>query len=201
MSKKVIAIDIDDVLAAGAQGFVSFSNDTWGTNLTVEDYDEHWAVMWGVDNEEMKTRAQQIYNSGIIKNFKVIDEAYSVLKKLRSQYKFVVTTSRVTKVKDFTLNWIEENYPDIFDEVHFAGLYDTLTKDSHKLTKAAIVRSIGADFLVDDQPKHCFAAAGVGVQSVLFGDYPWNRSIELPDGVTRCTDWAQVLEYFHGRNR
>jgi 5'(3')-deoxyribonucleotidase len=201
MSKKVIAIDVDDVLAAGAQGFVSFSNDTWGTNLTVEDYDERWAVMWGVDHEEEKLRAQQVHDSGITEHFKVIDEAYPVLKKLKSQYTFVITTSRVTKVKDYTLKWIEENYPDIFDEVHFAGLYDTLTKDSHKLTKAALVRSIGADFLVDDQPKHCFAAAGFGVKAILFGDYSWNRSIELPDGVARCTDWEQVLEYFDGRNR
>lgn len=37
MSKKVIAVDLDDVLSASAPAYVKFSNERWETNLTVED--------------------------------------------------------------------------------------------------------------------------------------------------------------------
>lgn len=52
---------------------------------------------------------------------------------------------------------------------------------------------------IDDQLKHCQAAASLGIKAVLLGDYPWNRTEKLPSGVTRCKDWPAVLEYFNER--
>ena len=49
MTKKVIAVDIDDVLAESARNLVEYSNKSWGTNITVDDYDEDWAKLWQVD--------------------------------------------------------------------------------------------------------------------------------------------------------
>jgi len=40
-NKPIIAVDIDDVLANLAQEIVDFSNKNWGTNLTIDDYNEH----------------------------------------------------------------------------------------------------------------------------------------------------------------
>ena len=45
MRRLRIAVDVDDVLAENAAGVVAFSNQRWGRNLTVDDYDEHWAKM------------------------------------------------------------------------------------------------------------------------------------------------------------
>lgn len=39
-------MDIDDVRAGQVEGLVAFSNQRWGTALTVDDYDEDWGVMW-----------------------------------------------------------------------------------------------------------------------------------------------------------
>jgi uncharacterized HAD superfamily protein len=199
MNKKIIAVDIDDVLSLGAEGFVSYSNKMWGTNLTVEDYDERWSRMWQVDHEEEKRRAIQIYNSGIVGNFEHRKEALGVLRHLKKNYKLVITTSRVSKVKEDTLQWLDKNFPGIFEEVHLAGLYDTLTKDSHKLTKGELVREIGANYIIDDHPKHVFAAAEAGIPAILFGNYSWNRDLKLPKNVTRCKSWAEVKRYFDGK--
>ena len=43
MGRKVIAIDLDDVLAAHVESFVAFSNERYGTSLQVDDYSDHWA--------------------------------------------------------------------------------------------------------------------------------------------------------------
>jgi hypothetical protein len=49
---------------------------------------------------------------------------------------------------------------------------------------------------IDDQPKHCVAAADIGIKALLFGEYSWNRTDTLPVGVARVKDWVAVLQYF-----
>lgn len=200
-SVSTIAVDLDDVLSAGAQGFVDFSNKRWGTNLTVDDFTERWAEIWEVDLEEEKRRAHIVYDSGIMRRYKRLDRALPVLTKLSETYKLVVLTSRVRRIEKDTMEWLDKHFPGIFTEVHFAGFYDELTSDSHTYTKAEISREIGADYLIDDQLKHCFAAASAGIEAILFGDYSWNRTEELPAKVTRVKNWQEVGEYFARKSK
>lgn len=195
-TKKTIAVDLDDVLSAGAQGFIDFSNKKWGTNLTLNDFTERWAEMWKVDLEEERRRAKEIYSSGIVRDFKVLDKAYHVLAELSKTYRLVVLTSRVKKIEKDTRDWLDEYFKDIFDEIHFSGFYDKLTLNSHLYTKAEISKEIRADYLIDDQLKHCLAAAEIGVETLLFGDYRWNVLDNLPSGVKRVSNWDKVGEYF-----
>ena len=48
-----------------------------------------------------------------------------------------------------------------------------------------------------DQLKLCRAAADLGMDALLFGDYSWNKIEELPDNTARCKDWKEVGEYFN----
>ena len=195
--EKIIAVDIDDVLAANAESFVAFSNERWGTKLATGDYNEHWAEMWGIDNEETEKRAHEFHNSGAIGRYRHYNDAKPVLAELSAYYKLVIITSRRRIVHDETLEWINLHFEDVFQEVHFAGMWDEITKDSSKATKAALCVEIGAGYLIDDQLKHCLAAAEAGLQTLLFGDYSWNYTDSLPDGVTRVRDWAAVKDYFN----
>lgn len=196
---KTIAVDVDDVLAASAEGWVRHSNQRWGTHLTVDDYQENWGAMWQVEYEEFLRRRDQLFDERVIQTFEPYIEAKAVLVELSKRYKLVITTSRNSVLREDTLDWLNEHFGNVFQEIHLAGIYDTGDPEAHKRTKGELLQSIGADFLIDDQPKHCLAAAESGISAVLFGDYPWNRDIgELPDRVTRCHDWAAVLEYFHG---
>jgi 5'(3')-deoxyribonucleotidase len=202
MSKPTIAIDIDDVLAANAEGFVAFSNQRWGTNLSPDDYTEHWADIWRVDHEETERRAVELHASGAIGRYRHFDEAVGALSVLRRSFKLVLVTSRRATIEKETRAWIKKYFPDIFDEVYFAGIFDKkLHAGSWSQTKKDIFERIGAQYIIDDQLKHCAGAVEVGAQAILFGDYPWNRTDVLPGGVTRCKDWAAVLEYFDGIGR
>ncbi|MDO4781167.1 MAG: hypothetical protein Q4A34_02145 [Candidatus Saccharibacteria bacterium] len=106
----------------------------------------------------------------------------------------MIATSRRLQMKRDTLAWIEEHFPGIFSSaaVYFAGIWDDVQDDSHRMTKAELVNQIGADVLIDDQLKHCTAVAEQGRHAILFGDYAWNRAGELPDLVTRCRHWREV---------
>lgn len=202
MPKKVIAVDIDDVLAQFAEAFVEFSNKRWGTHLTIDDWTEHWAEMWGVDYEEEERRAKIVRKSDIFINFSHNKNAREVLRILSKKYKLVVVTSRHRAISKDTLKWLDQNYKDIFSEVHFAGIWDNLEKhtfDKLKLTKASVCKQIGADYLIDDQPKHCLAAAQAGITALLFGDYKWTKVSNLPKNVIPVKTWPKVLEYFNAK--
>lgn len=202
--KKTIAIDIDEVLAAFAESFVDFSNKKWGTHLKPQDWTEDWAEIWKIDFEEATKREQIIYKSDIFSRAKHNPRASNVLKGLAKKYKLVIVTSRHRAVTKDTLDWIQKHFSDLFEEIHFAGFYDDLEKhplERLKATKAEICQQIGADYLIDDNPKHCIATANAGITALLFGDYIWNRVNDLPSGVIRVKDWLAVLEYFDDESR
>lgn len=197
-AKPVIAVDVDEVLSASAEGFVAYSNDKWGTNLTVEDYDEHWSKMWQITEEETNERWKVYNNERVISTYGAFLEALEVLQKLAENYELVVATSRPRVLNADTKAWIDNNFPGVFSNIYHSGIYDDgESTDSHKMSKADMCLEIGADYLIDDQPKHCEGVAKVGIKAILFGEYPWNRSVVLPEGVTRCRDWKAVLEYFN----
>lgn len=193
---KTIAVDVDDVLAQSAKGLTAFSNMQWGTTLTPMDYDEHWANMWGVDIEEVKRRTQVFYDSGIVRNYLPMDGANEVLVKLKNRYNLVILTSRGSTIRQDTQDWVEKYYPDIFSEVHLSGIWDDIALHKYEVTKTDICRQIGAEYLIDDQLKHCISANDAGITSLLFGDYTWNQMSDLPNGIIKSHTWKDVDNYF-----
>ena len=198
-SKLVIAVDIDDVIVAEAEFIVEYSNKYWGHALSIDDYKEHWSDMWQVDHAETERRADILHSPGMVTNYLMIENAHQALEELAKNFRLVILTSRRKVVKEETLNWLSNNFAGLFDEVHFTGFWDSINQGSHLLTKADLTKAIGAQYLIDDQPKHCFAAAEAGVKAVLFGNGAESRNLKLPEGVTRCKNWQEVLEYFNGR--
>lgn len=199
--KETIAIDIDDVIAANAQGFVKFSNERWGTNLTVDDYDEHWAKVWDVDEVETARRAIELHESGAIGSYTPLPRAEVILRHLHENYNIIAVTSRRLLIESETHVWLATHFAGVIDDVHFAGFYDDITKIPHgrTQTKKDILLEIGAKYFIDDQLKHCLAAAEAGINVVLFGDYSWNQLSTLPSQMTRCSTWEGVATYFDGR--
>ncbi|HEY5267859.1 MAG TPA: hypothetical protein VII94_01850, partial [Candidatus Saccharimonadales bacterium] len=65
------------------------------------------------------------------------------------------------------------------------------------LTKAEVCIDLGAIALIDDSLPHILHAVESGVEGVLFGNYPWNQTLELPIGAIRTESWPKVLEHFN----
>jgi 5'(3')-deoxyribonucleotidase len=201
-NKPIIAVDIDDVLKESASVIIEYSNRRWGMNLTIDDYTEHWGKMWKIDDDEWRLRNYEVGAEGTLVHGKPLDTAKQVLLELSATYELVITTSRQEVISKPTLAWLEEHFKDVFASVHFARIWDDSESDVNQkaqATKGTLLKQIGARYLIDDQTKHCVAAAEKGIAALLFGDYPWNRHDVLPDGVTRVKDWKAVEEYFRGR--
>lgn len=197
MNKPTIAIDVDEVLADYAAEFVVMSNKLWATNFNVEDYHEDWLSLWGVDMDEAVSRGQAMLEDRMHERLRHNDEAVGVLNRLAERYELIVLTARNLATKDLTLAWLKRHYPMISPEsVNFAGIWDNPKPDAAKRTKGAIAKSLGVDYLIDDQLKHCLAASEHSIQSLLFGDYNWNQADTLPANVSRVSNWQAVEEYF-----
>ncbi len=194
-TKPVIAIDIDDVIAANATAFIEFSNKRYGTHLTVDDYHEHWAELWKVSRDEAEQRAVEYHDSGHIGTYSVIEGADQALRRLKKQFKLIALTSRRNCVNQLTRDWLVKYYPNIFEDIVFCGFFDSQKVGIH-YTKGELAKCAGADYIIDDQLKHVSAAAQNGIKGLLFGNYFWNKADILPENVTRVKDWEEVLDYF-----
>lgn len=199
MDKKTIAVDVDDVLATNAQDFIEYTNQRWGTNLTIDDYDEHWMKVWQVEYDEAERRAEEYHTSGIQSRYLYHDDSRETLAQLHEKFRIVVVTSRRIIIEKETRTWLKKYYGESIDDIHFAGIYDDMTMDigtKMKQTKGDLLKDIGADYFIDDQIKHCLSADAHGIQAILFGDYAWNRTAEIPESIKRCHNWGEVARYF-----
>ena len=199
MKKQIIAIDIDDVLAYHAEAMIAYSNKMFGPGHHYDNYTEHWSVFWGTDNDETNKRAHEYHLTDDMVHYRVHEEALGILKDLSKRYKLIVVTARRQQVVSITKEWLDKNFPGIFEGIYHVGIWDVIADDSHTLTKADMCAQLGVSYLVDDQIKHCNAAADIGIEAVLFGEYPWQSSA-VHGKVHKCHDWLSVKRFFDGRD-
>jgi 5'(3')-deoxyribonucleotidase len=202
-TKPIIIVDIDDVISDYASSVVRFARRKYDKNFTHDKMSENWGEMFNITPREwLKSYEQFLIEERFYKDPPIIDGAFGTLDKLKPEFSLVVLTSRPMFMRDDTLKWLGDNFPGIFNETLFANIYDKYNDDGSNLstltkhTKAEMCQEIGAAYLIDDQPKHCNGAAKIGVKSLLFGDYSWNRNVEIVDGVVRVADWSKVADYF-----
>jgi 5'(3')-deoxyribonucleotidase len=201
MGQKTIAVDVDDVLSLTAEAFIAHTNKLFGHQLTVADYQDDWGKMWGVPLDQAMRRAAQVSKEHhYLKECLAIEHALPVLQRLKKDYRLVVVTARRLVTKQTTEDWLAKQYPDVFSDIIYAGIWDStdnITERVHR-SKANICQELGADYLIDDQLKHCIGAADCGITSLLFGGYPWAQTTnELPNNLIKVDNWKQVEEYFY----
>lgn len=188
MSRKSIAVDIDDVIASFAEAFIELSNLEFGTKFNVEDYCDDYSKLWNLTQAEVADRLNELLRPERMLNLKVAEQAQQALSLLAARYDLYVMSARRKQTIEVTHEWLDRHFPRTFKGVHIVPIWDS----EHKVTKAEVCRQIGADYLIDDLPVHCNLAAENGIKAILFGDYSWNRNEAIMPNVTRCKTWPDV---------
>lgn len=190
MSRRIIAVDLDDVLAAHVEAFVEFSNTRYATQITTEEYNDHWTNIWGdMSHDEIVARAAEFHTHESVVMYDVKPGAQDAIAELARDNDLYIVTARPKQIVDASFEWLDIHFPGVFKGVRFVPIW----VPENTITKADICKEIGATFLIDDIPRHCDIAAHAGVTALLFGDYSWNRNHDLLEGVVRCKTWADVL--------
>lgn len=195
MKKQTIAVDIDEVLSPLHKLVFAHHNDVYGTNYPLDspegkyflsDYTgDPYDVTMDKLNKFIKTEAFQ--------NVKPLRDAISTIQYLKSKYNLIVVTARQDFYYDMTHKWLEQAFPATFSSVHFT---DYAGGTLLKIPKSKACIDNGAEYLIDDNLGNAFECAEAGINVLLFGDYPWNKTKELPAGIVRVRDWRAVKEYF-----
>jgi uncharacterized HAD superfamily protein len=196
MKKPIIAVDIDEVLMPHFGDLIGWYNSQFGTALTLYDNHPSDPGNWGTDDIEVAIRrVHQFYDTHEFKTSKPLKEAQSVLERLRSRYELVIVTARDTVLEAATTDWLDEHFKEIFSAVHFTRHFSL---EGKRRPKAEILHEENASYFIDDSLEHVLAAAQRGISCILFGDYAWNQSKELPNNVVRCKNWRTVEGSFNG---
>lgn len=194
MSKPVLAVDIDEVLAPFVEELARHHNNLHQTELELKHFFSYdfWHV-WGGTRDEAIAKVRYFHDSGASSDVKPFPEALAALRQIKNQYDLQIVTSRQLEYEELTRRWLERNFAGVFSAAHFGNHYqeDITIKPTNK---SDLCKSIGANWLVDDSLVYARECAGKGIKVLLFGDYPWNQADELPEGVTRVKDWDEVLK-------
>jgi 5'(3')-deoxyribonucleotidase len=124
----------------------------------------------------------------------VIPGALDSLLRLQTTFDLVVVTSRQHVIQTPTLEWIERHFPGVFSDVHFGNHF---ALEGSSRPKSEICRAIGAQVLIDDNPRYAEECAAAGIQVLLYDwdlSYPWSKTPEGPthERIARVTSWQEV---------
>jgi 5'(3')-deoxyribonucleotidase len=192
-AKPVLAVDVDDVLYPLVSAFIDYHNRLHGTKTVIEDFvSYHMDESMGITRDEFLERFRAFGDEGGFTKSRPAQQSQQAIKKLSETYDMVIVTSRWQQWEQDTIDWLQEHFPDIFHDVHFANSIAWHRGD--KFDKATICQELGAVAFIDDSLHNVEQVAATGIRSLLFGDYAWNQTDELPDNAQRVKDWDEVLE-------
>lgn len=198
MSKEVVATDIDEVLFPFVREFRAWHNQEYGTCLSTNDFVSY--EFSGVLDVSVQETIHRVHTFLDAEHSHVavspLEEAQEAITKMSEHYNIVAVTARHPQFEAQTTEYLLHHFGDIITDVTLLGRLDRDTAIGVLRTKAEVCHELGAIALVDDSIMHVTDCAEAGIQGVLFGNYPWNQTDELPNGVVRYENWGGVLEHF-----
>jgi uncharacterized HAD superfamily protein len=193
MAKELIAVDVDEVLFPFIDVFLEDYNLKYSLNLTKDQFHTYeFSGPLGLSVPETVDRIYSFQKTLGSSSVEPIETAREAIAQLASKFSLAVITARHSQFETLTTNWINEHFPNYFANISLVGFADIM---EHPKTKAEVCIEFGASTLIDDSLYHLRQCAAVGIKGILFGDYPWNQTDELPEGIVRCSNWTNVLEH------
>lgn len=184
-----IGLDIDDVLAQFAAGFIPFINRKYGTTFAFHDFVDYnsWTVM-DITQTEFHKRVYEFYDSDEFDLLEPEENAPESVKKLSREHTFIAVTSRPDRVRERTEQWINKHVPYIKTILHS----NQFTLDnSASITKLSLCKAHDISILIEDAPKYTDEVSGGGIETILLNK-PWNQEYQPPTGATRANSWVEI---------
>lgn len=213
-SAPVIAIDLDDVLSRTNAVVAQWHNETYGTQMTTNNfyYYFYWKnPFWGTPFAT-RTKVKEFYASGQMAQAQPVPGAREGVEALRALgYRLIIVTARGKDSHADSWAWVERWFPGCFHSMICTGQFANAgkpTKDgvdasavarkdheiATQLSKAEVCIDIGAKLLIDDSMENALACAyHIPLDGVtrpppvlLFGSYEWNKRLSLASD--ECND-------------
>ncbi len=184
--KRVLAIDIDEVLGQFVLQLCRFHNESYGTSLAPEDFSSYYFhEVWGGSRSTANDKMRDFFQSRhFLEGIPVVHGALEVLRKHAANFELHIVTSRQDILQAHTRKWITDNYPDVFADLHFGNHF---SEEGVQRSKPELCRSIGAALIIDDNMRYATQCAEAGIPAYLFGERKRentsNSGNQKPDGI------------------
>lgn len=189
VERQTIAVDMDDVVIETSGLIIDYVNKTYNAGVTIDGFYSTDPALWGApDVQTASRRVNEFLETEEYIESPPMQEAIHALRGLDRVHNLYIVTGRPDYTELATRKWLKTHAPDLFEDVVFTDFFDP----EKVRTKGDVCRELGATVLVDDHPEHCKSALERGVRPLLFGNYPWNTDIDVPEGITRVAHWPDV---------
>ena len=189
--KKIIGIDFDDVLLNFNDSLLEYHNANYGTTLARHDcVDFDLTNIWKCTGEENMRRMLEFYETEMHWNSPPVSEAQESVRKLRETHELVVITSRPERLKERTLKWLENYFPNTFEHVFFTNQF---SGNENVVDKATACKRFKVNIFIDDHIDNAVNVADNGIDAYLF-DTPWNQKAPEHPKITRVFGWPDILK-------
>ncbi|MDA3855928.1 MAG: hypothetical protein PF569_06705 [Candidatus Woesearchaeota archaeon] len=183
-----IAIDVDQVLCESTENLLDMVNSKDNSNYKLEDMKDYF-FEWltpKYDAKEMFEEYLVMLDKNIL-NLKAINNAKEILNILKDKYELYVLTARDSKVRDRTIEWINNNFGEgIFKEFIFL---DETGYDC----KSGVCVEKGFDLMIDDAPHVIENVSKKGIQTFVMS-WPWNKNILENEKINRVNSWNDIYD-------
>jgi len=193
MNKKVIWVDLDECLASTVeQLLIENNNKIWDLVVEIKDIVNYYVhkIPWtNIDeNQAIELFRKTLFWDQWKNLIKPIKWSKEILEKLKSQwYDLQIITARHDALSDYTLDWLEQHYPSLFSQVHFAWHFTAWHRN-----KSEICKEIWAELLIEDNYDYALEVANQWIQVHLFNK-PWNDHIkDSHEKIKRFDDWKNL---------
>jgi len=181
--RRIIATDIDGVLADFNKGFTRWHNLRYGTNIRRDEVDDYELQrVFGIDYHQMQRRID-LFLTHQAWNLPALPKSGATIRALARNYEILAITAREHKHHMTTRAWMDVKFPDI-KEIWYA---DQRSGDS-EMTKGELCDKMGVYRLIED---NLDIANRVQDTEVYLLDQHWNRG-DLNKNVTRVFSWVDI---------
>lgn len=173
--RKIICVDMDEVIADALGEHIQRYNHDFDENLTAQDLHGRWIWEY-VPPDRLDHLERYIRSDDFFGNLSVFPHSQRVLERLQERYEVYIATAAMEVPTSFTakFDWLKEHFPFIRpSHIVFCG-------------DKGILRG---DFLIDDNPRQLRRFQGEGI---LY-NAPANAFVT---GFRRVGDWLEVEKMF-----
>jgi uncharacterized HAD superfamily protein len=189
--RRVIATDIDEVLAELIEAFLTYHNKNYNTDFRKKDiFNYNLHKVFGYSQKVVLERFERFYKSEDFKNLKPVNDSQEVIEKLSKDNDIIIITARSEGIAEQTKEWLHKYFNSNFKHIHFMN---TTFDSNTTIEKADICLEYGANIFIEDSYKNATNAAKKGIKSYLYTQ-PWNQNKNhLHSNLVRVYSWNDLL--------
>ena len=184
---------MDDVIADFIPALLRWRIETYGGSFNKEGLKSYYLQeALGVPLKE----ARDIVTSFLLNHSLCIPpmtKSQESIRELQKQHNLHIITSRQPEVEQATYQWLDRNFPGMFQSVSFSANHYIILP-AHRKLKSALCGELGVEYLIEDSPEYAVQCANTEIPVLLFNQ-PWNQDCKH-SMITRVENWDDITRFF-----